>query len=315
MNDTSRTTHRTILITGATDGLGRSLANRLAAGGARVILHGRNRSKLARVAVEIAERFDVPEPPAVVADLADLSQVRRLSYEISTLTDRLDVLVCNAGIGSGAPELTTRQVSADGYELRFAVNYLAGFDLTLRLLPLLRAAAASGGPTRTPGRRLAPGPGTASGPGAASGPGPARIVYVASLGQAPINFDDVMLEHDYSGTRAYGQSKLAQITSGFLLADRLRQANITVNSLHPATYMPTKIVLQSIGRTVDSLETGTAATLRLIDDPALANVTGAFFDRTRKSRADASAYDPEVQNRLWKLSLELTHAPDLTGLS
>jgi NAD(P)-dependent dehydrogenase (short-subunit alcohol dehydrogenase family) len=169
---------------------------------------------------------------------------------------------------------------------------LAGFDLTLRLLPLLRVGAAG---SRGPG----------------SGPRPARIVYVASLGQAPIDFDDVMIEHDYSGTRAYGQSKLAQITSGFLLAERLRHANITVNSLHPATFMPTKIVLQSVGRSVDSLETGTASTLRLIDDPGLANVTGAFFDRTRTSRADASAYDPEVQNRLWKLSLELTGAPDL----
>jgi NAD(P)-dependent dehydrogenase (short-subunit alcohol dehydrogenase family) len=296
MTDTSRTDHRTILITGATDGLGRALATRLAVGGSRVILHGRDRSKLARVAVEISERFDVPEPPTVVADLADLSQVHRLSYEVSTLTDRLDGFVSNAGIGAGEPESTTRQVSADGYELRFAVNYLAGFDLTLRLLPLLRVAGAG-----------------SRGSGSGHGPRPARIVYVASLGQAPIDFDDVMIEHDYSGTRAYGQSKLAQITSGFLLAERLRQANITVNSLHPATFMPTKIVLQSVGRTVDSLETGTASTLRLINDPGLANVTGAFFDRTRRSRADASAYDPEVQNRLWKLSLELTGAPDLTA--
>jgi NAD(P)-dependent dehydrogenase (short-subunit alcohol dehydrogenase family) len=263
------------------------LAEQLAADGARLILHGRDRSKVAQVAAEIAQRFAVPEPATVVADLADLSQVRGLSDQVAALTDRLDVLVSNAGIGSGEPELTTRQLSADGYELRFAVNYLAGFDLTLRLLPLL----------------------THSDPDTRSAP--ARIVYVASLGQAPIDFDDVMIEHNYSGSRAYGQSKLAQITTGFRLAQRLRQDNITVNSLHPATYMPTKIVLQSIGRSVDTLETGVTATRRLVDDPALSNVTGRFFDRTREARADASAYHPEVQDRLWKLSLELTGAPDL----
>ena len=288
MSDASGTRSRTVLITGATDGLGRALAERLAGEGAQVILHGRDRDKVARVAAEIAHRADVPEPATVVADLADLSQVRELSDQVAALTDRLDVLVSNAGIGGGAPESTSRQVSADGYELRFAVNYLAGFDLTLRLLPLLRAAA---DPT--------------------AGADPARIVYVASLGQAPIDFNDVMIEHGYSGSRAYGQSKLAQITTGFQLADRLRPDNITVNSLHPATYMPTKMVLQSIGRSVDTLETGTLATLRLVDDPAVAGVSGAFFDRTRPSRADASAYDPEVQRRLWKLSLDLTGAPDL----
>jgi NAD(P)-dependent dehydrogenase (short-subunit alcohol dehydrogenase family) len=266
------------------------VAERLAADGARVLLHGRDRGKVAQLAAEIAERFGVPEPATVVADLADLSQVRGLSDQVAALTDRLDVFVSNAGIGSGAPELTTRQLSADGYELRFAVNYLAGFDLTLRLLPLLRAAATSARPD--------------------IGSAPARIVYVASLGQAPIDFDDVMIEHNYSGSRAYGQSKLAQITSGFRLAERLHQDNITVNSLHPATYMPTKIVLQSIGRSVDTLETGITATRRLVDDPALSNVTGRFFDRTRETRADPSAYDPEVQSRLWKLSLELTGAPD-----
>lgn len=288
MSDASGTRSRTVLITGATDGLGRALAERLAGEGAQVILHGRDRDKVARVAAEIAHRADVPEPATVVADLADLSQVRELSDQVAALTDRLDVLVSNAGIGGGAPESTSRQVSADGYELRFAVNYLAGFDLTLRLLPLLRAAADP-----------------------AAGADPARIVYVASLGQAPIDFNDVMIEHGYSGSRAYGQSKLAQITTGFQLADRLRPDNITVNSLHPATYMPTKMVLQSIGRSVDTLETGTLATLRLVDDPAVAGVSGAFFDRTRPSRADASAYDPEVQRRLWKLSLDLTGAPDL----
>lgn len=271
---------RTILITGATDGLGRALADRLAADGAQLILHGRRRDRLDRAAAELAERFDRPAPPTVLADLADLSQVRGLSEQVAAATDHLDVLVNNAGIGAGEPDGRTRRVSADGYELRFAVNYLAGFDLTLRLLPLLRAS------------------------------GSARIVNVASIGQHPIDFADVMLEHDYSGVRAYGQSKLAQITAGFVLAERLPANEVTVNSLHPATYMPTKIVLDEIGHSVDTLDEGTAATRRLVSSPDLATTTGRFFDRTRDARANPAAYDPEDRRRLWELSLELTGAPD-----
>jgi NAD(P)-dependent dehydrogenase (short-subunit alcohol dehydrogenase family) len=271
---------RTILITGATDGLGRALASSLAADGAQLILHGRNRDKLDRVAAEIAQADDGHAPATVLADLADLEQVRALAGQVASLTGHLDVLVNNAGIGSGEPEGRTRRVSADGYELRFAVNYLAGFDLTLRLLPLLKASPA------------------------------ARIVHVASIGQHPIDFDDVMLEHNYSGTRAYGQSKLAQITAGFVLAERLPPDAITVNSLHPATYMPTKMVLDEIGHSVDTLEEGEAATRRLINAPELATTTGRFFERIRESRAHASAYDPETRRRLWRLSLDLSGAPD-----
>jgi NAD(P)-dependent dehydrogenase (short-subunit alcohol dehydrogenase family) len=271
---------RTILITGATDGLGRALATSLAADGAKLILHGRSREKLDRAAAGLAHADNGQAPTTLLADLADLEQVRGLADQVASLTGHLDVLVNNAGIGSGEPEGRTRRVSADGYELRFAVNYLAGFDLTLRLLPLLKASPA------------------------------ARIVNVASIGQAPIDFDDVMLEHNYSGTRAYGQSKLAQITAGFVLAERLPPDAVTVNSLHPATYMPTKMVLNEIGHSVDTLEEGEAATRRLISAPDLATTTGRFFDRVRESRAHASAYDPETRRRLWRLSLDLTGAPD-----
>jgi NAD(P)-dependent dehydrogenase (short-subunit alcohol dehydrogenase family) len=274
----------TVLITGATDGLGRALADHLAAEGFRLILHGRNPDRLAATAADIAEQHDVAQPSTVLADLASLREVRELSAEVASLTDRLDAFVSNAGIGSGEPEGRQRAVSVDGYELRFAVNYLAGFDLTLRLLPLLRAANG------------------------------ARVVNVASLGQSPIDWDDVMIERNYSGSRAYGQSKLAQITSTFTFADKLSAAGITgvtVNSLHPSTLMPTKMVTLEYGRTVDTLEAGEAATRRLVTDPELATTTGKFFDRTREAEADASSYDPEVRRKLWELSLELTGAPNL----
>ena len=270
-----------ILITGATDGLGRALAGRLAADGAALILHGRDRRKLDRTADEIGGAAGTDRPRTVLADLAELAQVRRLAADVRQATDRLDVFVSNAGIGGGEPDGHDRRTSADGYELRFAVNYLAGFLLTLELLPLLRASA------------------------------PARIVNVASLGQHPLDFSDLMLERGYSGIRAYGQSKLAQIMSGFELASRLPGGEVTVNSLHPATYMPTKIVLDEVGHSIDSLDEGVDATRRLVSDPALAQVTGRFFDRAREARANAQAYDARARAELWNRSLQLTGQADL----
>lgn len=272
----------TILVTGATDGLGRALAGRLADDGAALVLHGRSQEKLDEVADGIRGR-GAARPRTVAADLADLAQVRRMAGEVRESSSRLDVLVNNAGIGSGEPEGRTRRTSADGHELRFAVNYLAGFLLTLELLPLLRASA------------------------------PARVVHVASLGQYPLDFGDLMLERGYDGTRAYSQSKLAQIMSGFELAARLPAGEVTVNSLHPGTYMPTKIVLEEIGHSVDTLEQGVTATRRLATDPALAGTTGRFFDRTRDARANPQAYDPEARHRLWQASLALTGAAEPCG--
>jgi len=271
----------TIFITGATDGLGRALASRLAADGVTLILHGRDADKLKSTAAEISAAHGVDHPRTVRADLADLAQVRQLALDVHDTTGRLDVFVSNAGIGFGMPDGTERRTSADGHELRFAVNYLAGFLLTLDLLPLLRRSA------------------------------PARIINVASLGQHPIDFSDIMITRGYSGVRAYGQSKLAQIMSGFELAGRVPAAEVTVNSLHPATFMPTKMVLEEIGHHTDGIETGVTATHRLVSDPALAGVTGRFYDRTREARAVAQAYDPGARAELWRRSLALTGHADI----
>jgi NAD(P)-dependent dehydrogenase (short-subunit alcohol dehydrogenase family) len=211
----------------------------------------------------------------VKADLSELAQVRRLADEVKRSTGRLDGFVSNAGIGSGLPDSRQRQTSADGYELRFAVNYLAGFLLTVELLELLRASA------------------------------PARLVNVASAGQYPLDFDDLMLEHGYDGTRAYRQSKLAQIMSGLELASRVAAEEVAVNSLHPSTFMPTKIVLHERGSSIDSLQQGVEATHRLVASPELAGVTGKYFDRTREARADPQAYDAEARAELWRRSEQL----------
>jgi NAD(P)-dependent dehydrogenase (short-subunit alcohol dehydrogenase family) len=258
---------RTVLVTGATDGLGRALAGALAARGATVLLHGRDAGRIRATEAEIGARA----VRAYEVDFASLADVRRMAAEIRARETRLHVLVNNAGIGTTVPGGERRLLSADGHELRFAVNYLAGYLLTRELLGLLRDSA------------------------------PARIVNVSSAGQMAIDFDDVMLERGYSGVRAYCQSKLAQILFTFSLAEELAGTGVSATCLHPATYMPTKIVPAP----VSTLAEGVDATMRLVADPALADVTGAYFNGARAARADPQAYDPAARRRLAELSARL----------
>jgi NAD(P)-dependent dehydrogenase (short-subunit alcohol dehydrogenase family) len=260
-----------IFVTGATDGLGKGVAVDLASRGATVLVHGRDQGRIDAALEEIGEAAAGGAPRGYCGDLSALAEVRRLGEQLSD-EDRIDVLVNNAGIGSGPRDDQYRELSAEGYELRFAVNYLAPFLLTELLLPLLEASA------------------------------PARIVNVASVGQAPIDFGDVMLERDYEGRRAYAQSKLALVMFTFELARRLDPGRVTANCLHPGSLMPTKIVAESWGRTIDTLEQGIDATVRLITDPGLDGVSGRYFDGRQESTADGQAYDDEARERLWKLS-------------
>lgn len=258
-----------ILITGATDGLGRALALDLAGRGAEVWVHGRSDERGDETLAEIRRAHPDARLHWVRADLALLDDVRELA---KTMTDvDLDVLVSNAGIGGDGP----RQVSADGFELRFAVNYLAGYLLTRSLLPTLIASAAESGS--------------------------ARIVMVSSLGQQAIDFDDAMLEHGYSAIRAYCQSKLAQIMFAFDLAEDLAGTGVTANALHPATYMPTKMVAHPIS----TIAEGEEATARLSVGADVESVTGRFYDGLREARAHDQAYDVDARRRLRALSDEL----------
>jgi NAD(P)-dependent dehydrogenase (short-subunit alcohol dehydrogenase family) len=187
-------------------------------------------------------------------------------------------MVNNAGIGTAGPR-GTRQTSVDGHELRFAVNYLAGFLLTRLLLPLLRATA------------------------------PSRIVNVSSAGQQAIDFDDVMLTRGYSGTRAYCQSKLAQILFTVDLAEELKGSDVTVNALHPATYMNTTMVRLAGATPVSTVEQGADAILNLAASPALDGRSGLYFNGQREARADDQAYDKDARVRLRSLSEALTGLP------
>ncbi len=264
---------KTALVTGSTDGVGRLVAQRLSASGARVLVHGRDRDR-GESAVAAMEA-DGGSATFIPADLASLAEVRRLARDVRGATDRLDLLINNAGIGPGRPS-EGRATSADGIELRFAVNYLAGFLLVQELLPLLRASA------------------------------PARIVNVASAGQHAIDFDDVMLERDYSGWRAYCQSKLAQILFTFELAPRLEADGVTVSCLHPATFMDTSMVREMGTQPASTVEEGAEAILHLAVSPELEGVTGRYFNGIVESRPDAQAYDEGARGRLWALSEELT---------
>jgi NAD(P)-dependent dehydrogenase (short-subunit alcohol dehydrogenase family) len=264
---------QTVLVTGATAGLGKEVARELAGRGTTVLVHGRNEASVDPALADIADATGSDRLVPLVADLSSLDAVRRLADEVASDHGRVDALVNNAGVA-----LPERRESGDGHELTFAVNYLAPFLLTQLLLPTLLQS------------------------------GPARVVNVASVGQSPVNFDDVMLKRRYDMTFAYSQSKLALISFTFELAERLRdrgETEVTATALHPATLMPTKLVLETVGRTVDSLEQGVAATLRLVIDPELDGASGVYFDGLHEATADPQAYDKDARVRLWELSERL----------
>jgi NAD(P)-dependent dehydrogenase (short-subunit alcohol dehydrogenase family) len=251
---------KTILITGSTDGVGRYIAERLAARGWRTIIHGRDRARGEAVVGRIMKQGG--EARFLGADLSSLAEVRSLADAVRRDGDGLDALVNNAGIGTSGAQ---RELSADGFELRFAVNYLAGFLLTRLLMPMLESGKS------------------------------ARIVNVASAGQQPIDFSDVMLTHGYSGVRAYCQSKLAQIVFTMDLAKELAARDVTANCLHPATYMDTTMVRLSGVQPISTVEQGGAAILQLIESEALAGRSGLYFSGKQESRADRQAYDEDAR--------------------
>jgi NAD(P)-dependent dehydrogenase (short-subunit alcohol dehydrogenase family) len=265
---------KTILITGSTDGVGRHVALELGAAGATTLIHGRDRQR-GEAVVSALRKAGNASAQLYLADLGSLAEVRRLAEAIRRDHQRLDVLINNAGIGSASGG-RQRRTSADGHELRFAVNYLSGFLLTRLLLPLIVASA------------------------------PSRIVNVASAGQSAIDFDDVMLTRRYDGGRAYTQSKLAQVMFTFDLARELEGSNVTVNCLHPATYMDTTMVRESGVSPLSTIDEGADAILQLAIAPELEGRSGLYFQGQRPARANPQAYDDDARRRLAALSFELS---------
>ncbi len=263
---------QTILITGATSGLGRALAEELAALGATLLLHGRSEEKGEELLADLRHTTGNEKLTFLLADFGRLADVQKLADEVAG-ADRLDALVNNAGIG-----IFHREISDDGLEMTFQVNYLAGYLLAARLAPLLVRSA------------------------------PARVVNVSSYGQAPIDFDDPMLSRGFDGVLAYGQSKLAQIMHAIDLTEALGGQGVTANAVHPAPYMPTNMV---VGRFTpqSTIEQGMRNVLRVIIDPALETTSGRFFNQREDYRAAPQAYDREARARLRELSEQLTGIP------
>ncbi len=257
-----------VLVTGATDGIGRETALELADMGAEVVVHGRNFQKGKSVLAKIKERTGT-DPDLLQADFASLQEVRTLAEEIKEKYDRLDVLLNNAGV-----YMEDREFSDDGYEMTFAVNYLAMFLLTLSLLDLMKNSA------------------------------PSRIVNVGSMAHASdINFDNLQGESSFSGYDAYSRSKLCVNIFTFRLAEKLKGTGVTINCLHPGI-ISTKL-LHAFGISGGaSVEKGAGNLIHAAASPDLENVTGNYFVDREKTDPASISFDRKVQDRLWRLSEE-----------
>jgi NAD(P)-dependent dehydrogenase (short-subunit alcohol dehydrogenase family) len=265
---------RVALITGATNGVGRVVAQRLGRDGWFVLVHGRDQARGAEVVRDIEANGG--RARFYGADLSSQRGVRGLAEAIAKDHPRLPLLINNAGIGFGPPG-GGRDVSPDGCELRLAVNYLAPFLLTRLLLPNVLAAV------------------------------PARIVNVASIGQQDLDFDDLQSERHYSGVDAYRRSKLALIMFTFDLADELKGRGVTVNALHPATLMDTFMVRESGTAPMSTVDDGADAIMNLAVSDETSGRTGEYFDGLKPGKARAQAYDRRAREQLRQLSFELTN--------
>jgi NAD(P)-dependent dehydrogenase (short-subunit alcohol dehydrogenase family) len=266
---------KTILITGATDGLGKEVAKRALHAGAIVLIHGRNKPKGERVVTELINETNKDTIQYYNANLSSLQEVKDLSQNITSDHDKIDVLINNAAIGGGPKGGAERDLSADGFELRFAVNHLAHFLLTQNLLSILKRSA------------------------------PSRIVHVSSIGQMPIDFDDIMMGKKFDSYTAYCRSKLAQILYGFELAEKLEGTQVTVNSLHPATLMDTNMVHEFFGKVNSTINDGADVVDHVAFSPETEHISGAYFNQKREAKANAQAYDKEARNKLWQVSEKL----------
>lgn len=255
-----------ILVTGATDGIGRATAIGLARRGAHLLVHGRSPERAAPVVDEIRQAGGTAD--AVVADFASLDAVRRMAQQVRETQARLDVLINNAGV-----HMKRRELSADGYEMTFQVNHLAHFLLTVDLLPLLEASA------------------------------PARIVNVSSQlhRRGQIHFDDLHHERDYDGYTAYANSKVANVLFTHSLARRLAGRGVTANALHPGV-ISTKLLHVGFGGGGDPVEEGARTSILLALSPDLATTTGRYFRDEAELPAADHALDDAVADRLWTVS-------------
>jgi NAD(P)-dependent dehydrogenase (short-subunit alcohol dehydrogenase family) len=263
-----------ILVTGSTDGIGKATATALIAGGAEVILHGRDEKKGRRVQGELAKTNGASRPDLVTADYSRQTEIRSMATDLASRYSRLDVIVNVAGTYQNARHLTE-----EGIELTFAVNYLGPFLLTSLLLPLLRKQS--------------------------------RIVTVASSAHfdvGRIDWDNLPGQHRYDPWGAYSLSKFADVTFTYTLARNLEGTGITANCLHPGV-VNTKLSRSAApGIATITPEEGALTPVWLARSPEVAGVTGRYFEEKKETASSSLSYNRKVQERLWKM------AEDLTGL-
>lgn len=272
---------RTVVVTGATGGIGKATAAGLSAMGARVAIIGRDLARGQRAAGEISAATGAPVE-VFVADLSSQAQVRRVAAELRQALPRLHVLVNNVG-----GYWDTRHLTVDGLERTFAVNHLAPFLLTNLLVDLLTVSA------------------------------PARVVTVSSGAQAMgrIDLADLQGERSYSGQRAYSQSKLANVLFTYELARRLRGRGVTANALHPGVVRSAfgaedpgraqRLLVPFVRPLMKSPERGAATSIHLACAPALEQVSGRYFANAKPKRSSRLSYDEELAARLWRASADL----------
>lgn len=268
------------MVTGATAGIGKATALGLARRGATVIVTGRAEGKAAQVVETIRQETGNPRVAALIADFSALEQVGALAATFKQRYDRLDVLVNNAGVVT-----RERQHSADGFELMFAVNYLAPFLLTNLLQDTLRESV------------------------------PARIVNVTSMGykKGQINFDDLQSEQDFNHRQAYYQTRLAMVLFTLALARRLEGSGVTANCLHPGI-VKTTLSHHYMGNPVFRFfeqfiavtpEQGADPSIFLATSPDVEGVTGRYFHKMEAEPLADAARSQGVQERLWEMSERL----------
>ena len=274
---------KTVLVTGGTSGIGRATAMGLAAMGARLGITGRDRGRTEEAAREI-RAVGAGQVDLFVADLSSQLEVRRLADEVLQTYPRLDVLVNNVG-----GYWNTRHVTADGLERTFALNHLTPFLLTNLLLDRLTQSA------------------------------PARVVTVASNAHTTgqIDFDDLQGERSYSGSRAYSQSKLANVLFTYELARRLAASAVTANALHPGVVNTSfgaedpggvqRLLVPFVRPFLKTPEQGAATSIHLASSPDLKQVSGRYFANSKPKKSSKASYDQPAAERLWQVSAELVH--------
>ncbi|MDI3285068.1 SDR family oxidoreductase [Polyangium sp. 15x6] len=272
---------RIVLVTGATDGIGRQTALELLRRGARVLVHGRTAAKAKAVCEVLARESRSSDLVPVAADLSSMAAVRALAADVMAHVERLDVLLNNAGVF-----MHERKLTEDGFETTFAVNHLAPFLLTHLLLPHVQKS--DGG----------------------------RIVTVSSIAHArgQIDFADLTSERYFHGYTAYATSKLANVLFAYEIGRRLAGTRVTSNALHPGV-ISTKLLRSGFGMGGGTVVQGAATSVRLAIDPALAGVTCKYFSDEHEEASSQASHDRALQRRLYEVSAKLVGIeglPDVT---